>query len=331
MSRPRHPGLTTFVAGLLLTVANTVWAAQAEEAQRWLERMTNAVKTLNYQGTFVYNHQGRLETMRLIHRADEHGEQERLYSLTGVPREIIRDNEKVTCILPEDRAVRIDWRQSSNPFAEVIPADIEPLREHYRFELQGKGRVADRSGQVIAILPRDQYRYGYRLWIDTESGLLLRSDLLNETGETLEQLLFTRLETVDVIPDEWLQPAISGDNFVRYQLERDRLGPKPATSTWHAANPPGYELRAHRLQYLPGRAKQVEHLLFSDGLASVSVYIEQTDAEHAFSGVSRVGAVSAFGRWLEGTQFTVVGEVPVKTVERIGKSLRPMPDDERPQ
>ncbi|RFA28351.1 hypothetical protein CAI21_12275 [Alkalilimnicola ehrlichii] len=324
MSDKRRFALMGLLSGLLFSMAGVGWAAQAEEAQHLLERMTQAAKNLNYKGTFVYNHQGKLETMRLIHRADEDGVQERLYSLTGTPREIIRDNEKVTCILPEDQAVRIDWLQNGNPFSELMPADVAPLREHYEFSLQGQDRIADRVAKVVAILPRDEYRYGYRLWMDVDNGLLLRSDLLNESGETVEQLLFTELVVFDSIPDDWLKPGIAGDDFVLYQLERKENSSDTAKPGWQAAGlPPGFKLREHRLRQLSGRQGSVEHFLYSDGLATVSAYIENAAPEQAFTGVSRVGAVSAFGRWEEGVQLTVVGEVPARTVTRIGNSLNP--------
>ncbi len=322
MTNARYRPWAGLFAGLLLSAAGAAWAEQAEEAQRWLERMNQAVKTLNYRGTFVYSQQDRLETMRLIHRTGASGVQERLYSLTGAPREILRDNEKVTCIMPDDRAVRIDWRQSSNPFADVVPGDIVPLREHYRFELQGQARVAERATQVIGIMPRDDYRYGYRLWVDVDNGLLLRADLLNESGEVVEQLLFTELETFDSIPDDWLRPGISGDNFVRYQRDPAHKPAATAKIAWQATPPPGFELRAQRSRQLPGRSGQVGHLLFSDGLATVSVYIERADPEQSHTGGSHVGAVNAYGRWQDGVQFTVVGEVPARTVQHIADSMR---------
>jgi sigma-E factor negative regulatory protein RseB len=315
------------LAALLLAVGHAAVAGQADEAQRWLERMTQAVKNLNYKGTFVYSNEGRLESMRLIHRAEDGVEQERLYSLTGAAREIIRDNDKVTRILPRDRAIRIDWTQSSNPFADVLPSDLAPLRAHYRFELQGQGRVAERHARIVAILPLDEYRYGYRLWIDQENGLLLRSDLLSETGDVVEQLLFTRLEVFDSIPEEWLRPTISGDGYVQYQSERGRAVEDQGENEvqqWPSVElPPGFAVRAKRLYRRSGAEAPVEHLLISDGLANVSIYIESTKPEQAFSGGSRVGAVNAFGRWEQGVQFTVVGEVPAHTVAGIARSLQP--------
>ncbi len=329
MTKASQRAFAGLLAGLLFAVAAPALAEQSEEALRWLERMTEAVKSLNYKGTFVYNHEGKLETMRLIHRMDANGEQERLYSLTGAPREIIRDNEKVTCYLSDNGSVRVDWRQSRNPFAELLPSEIAPLSAHYRFELQGEGRVAERVAQIVAILPQDQYRYGYRLWIDSENGLLLRSDLLNERGEILEQLLFTRLEVFESIPDEWLQASLAGGSVISFErpnrhrsASSRRQGGEPG---WRATTlPPGFDLRWYQLRELPGSEELVEHLLFSDGLASVSVYIEPAHAERAFAGGSRVGAVNAFGRWEQGIQLTVVGEVPAGTVMRIGQALQPV-------
>lgn len=329
MSKWTSDVLTRVLAGLLLIVGSmAAWADEPEQAQRWLERMAESVNGLSYRGTFVYQHEGRMETMRLVRRTDGDDERERLYSLSGPPREILRDNEKVTCYLPSDGAVRVDWQQSSNPFADVLPDDIAPLTTHYRFELQGRERIAARDAEVVAVLPRDAFRYGYRLWIDVEHGLLLRSDLLNEQGEVLEQLVFTDLEVVENVPEEWLRPEIEADMIISFDRPDPRelhAEPGEGPPAWTVTElPPGFDLRSYRLRNLPGSPDLVEHLLFSDGLASVSVYIEAERAERAFAGGSRVGVVNAFGHWEDGTQFIVVGEVPAGTVSQIGRSLEPV-------
>lgn len=328
MSRWAFYALARTLTGLLLVVGSvTTWAAEPELAQKWLERMAESVNGLSYRGTFVYQHEGRLETMRLIRRTHGDDQRERLYALSGPAREIIRDNEKVTCYLPSDGAVRVDWQQSSNPFADVLPDDIALLTVHYRFELQGRERIAEREAQVVAVLPRDSFRYGYRLWMDVEHGLLLRSDLLNEQGDVLEQLVFTELEVVDNVPEQWLRPEIEADMIISFERPDPReLQAEPHEEpTWTVADlPPGFGLRSYRLRNLPGSSNPVEHLLYSDGLASVSVYIESERAERAFAGGSRVGVVNAFGHWEDGLQFIVVGEVPANTVTQIGRSLEPV-------
>jgi sigma-E factor negative regulatory protein RseB len=313
--------LRYLLVGLLMVLAQSALASG--EARQWLERVNEAARRLNYEGTFVYRHQGHLETLRIIHRADEHGETERLYSLTGSRREILRDNDKITSIFGDSRAVLVDRRQGANPLAAIVPKDVGGLSAHYRLEMLGDGRIADRGARQIGIVPRDDLRYGYRLWIDEESGLLLRSDLLDESGEPIEQVIFTELLTPASINPDALRPGISGEGFTWYQ-------PKPGTppvalpeDRW-AFNglPPGFELVLREVRMLPGSNGPVEHLVFSDGLASVSVYVETADADELFTGTSRMGAVNAYGRVLGEHQITAVGEVPAATARRIAESMQ---------
>ena len=298
-------------------------AAETDNARHWLDRLSKAVRERNYEGTFVYLHQGNIETLRIIHRADDDGEMERLYSLTGEPREIIRDNERVTCILPDDKAVMVDRRQLGNPLSNVVPGNTSRLDRSYRLELLGDDRIANREAKQVGITPQDRYRYGYRLWIDQESGLLLRADLVNEQGEPVEQLLFTELRMPEVIPTSALEPRISGEGFTWFQEPVDAKAESPANLQWQVPGiPEGFDLVLHEVRPLPGSDRPVEHLLYSDGLASVSIYIESAGEEAGFSGHSRMGALNAYGLELDGYQATVVGEVPAATVSRVGKSIR---------
>jgi len=300
--------------------------AQAQDdAQGWLERLGGAAKNVSYQGTFIYRHGGRIETMRIVHRGGPEGEAERLVALTGTPREIIRDERRVTCILPDDGSVVLDRRQLANPLAGRGPADAARLRRSYRVELEDRSRIAGRLAQEIVIKPHDRLRYGYRLWADQESGLLLRSDLLDERGEPIEQIMFTELRIVDSVPAEALQPQLAGEG-ITWQRE---TAPPPAVADGAAVSawvvddlPDGFELVLREVRHIADGGAPVEHLLYSDGLASVSIYIEKGAGRSNFDGRSRIGALHAYGRVVEGEQITVVGDVPAATVARIGASLR---------
>ena len=307
--------------GLLLVLAQS--AAGNDDARQWLERVNEAARQLNYEGTFVYLHQGHLETLRIIHRADEHGETERLYSLTGSRREILRDNDKITSIFGDSRAVLVDRREVANPLAAIVPKDVGGLSAHYRLEMLGDGRIADRSARQIGIVPRDDLRYGYRLWVDEQSGLLLRSDLLDEAGEPVEQVIFTELRTPATIDPDSLRPGITGEGFTWYQ---PKPGDAPDTlpeERWAFDGlPPGFGLVLREVRTLPGSHGPVEHLVFSDGMASVSVYVESANKDELFTGTSRMGAVNAYGRVLGDYQVTVVGEVPAATARGVAEAMQ---------
>lgn len=312
----------TLLFGLLGCLLHAAAVAGSDEAANWLKKVSEAAHTLNYEGVFVYQHQGGLEAMRIIHRVNENGISERLYSLTGTAREIVRDNENVTCILPDSRSVLVDRRSTNNPLTQLLPRDVNNLSRSYTLQMAGEGRVADRAAIKIGIVPQDHYRFGYRLWIDQQSGLLLQADVFDESGDPVEQLMFTELRTPAVISDAMLKPQMSTDGFT-WHREQPLPIAEGGASNWKYSNlPPGFELIIHELRRVPGSDKPVEHLLFSDGLASVSAYIEKTGFGEAFKGHSAMGAVRAYGRVLgETTQITVVGEVPAVTVERIAEAI----------
>ncbi len=312
-----------------LVVAQTALAAApGQGVEAWLERMGHALQTLNYQGTFVYFHDDTLETMRVIHKADKNGGVERLVSLNGSAREIIRDHDAVKCILPDSRSVLVEKRPlPAARFPSSIPnaADTKKLEGHYKFVDLGHGRIAGYECQVIGVRPRDGFRYGYRLWLDEKTAMLLRSDLVSERGRTVEQVMFTSLTMPKTIPDSELKPAVSGEGFVWHvQGEKEKPGPAETNVKWEVDKlPPGYHLTLDQVQHLAGAEHPVHHLIYSDGLASVSVFAEPlAPGKPVLRGVARMGAVNAFGRIVGKHHVTVVGEVPAATVRMIGESVR---------
>lgn len=297
----------------------------AGEAFDWLDRMSGAIRDLNYRGTFVYQHNGSLEAMQIVHRGGEDSRQ-RLFALSGAAREVIRDREGVTCILSDSKSVMVDRSLPRGPFA-ALPRDLERLSRHYRFSLDGIDRILRRPSQVVVIEPRDAYRYGYRFWLDREHALPLRSELVTAEGRPLEQVMFTRIEVLEHIEDAALQPALDGEQFTRHEGPApDREIPADSEMRWEFDwLPAGFELRGHNWHGMPVGGQRVEHWVFGDGLATVSVYIEAHDGTSppGLQGLSRMGAVSAMGRTLDGHHVTVVGEVPAETVERLAMGVRP--------
>jgi sigma-E factor negative regulatory protein RseB len=314
--------LRTLVLGSLCLLAPALASADAAEAQRWLERIPEAVRELNYEGTFVYSHGGDMEAMRIVHRG-EGGEAERLYALTGAGREIVRDDQKVTSILPDNRSVMVDRRQLSNPLSNVVSGNVPALTEIYSLEMLGDDRIANRSAKQIGVFPNDKLRYGYRLWVDEETGLLLRADLLDEQQEPVEQLMFIELTMPQSIPASALQPQTSGEGFTWHRSGGEAEAAPAKNSHWDISDlPKGFELVLHEKRALDEGKRSVEHLMYSDGLASLSVYIEKATPETSFTGHSRMGALNAYGRDVDKHQVTVVGEVPAATVRQVAESLR---------
>lgn len=289
--------------------------------------MTQAAQTLNYDATFVYVQGRQMEAMRIIHRADSSGERERLVSLSGVPREIIRDSTGVVCILPDRSSVFVEKQRVRKPFVGGAAVETEQLARHYDFLMVGRDRMAGQGARVIGIRPKDQYRYGYRLWLDEKNGMLLKSELISNDGAVIEQVMFTSLKLLDDVPASALEPSLGGEGFV-WHKETKESGPaaqeQEGDKNWEVTRrPDGFVLTLHERRGMQGSDTPVEHLMFTDGLASVSVFIEELEGnKQVLKGASRLGAVNAYGVVVAGHQVTVVGEVPQATVSLIGESVQ---------
>ena len=309
-------------------------AASASEAEQWLDKMVQAAHLLNYDGTFVYRTESQLESMRIIHRVEPDGSQrERLVSLSGAPWEVLRDGTQVTCILPSDRSVVVGKSRRRPFLSSPVFKTPEQRSQHYSFSIAGSDRVAGRPTEIVAVAPRDRYRYGFRLWVDHDTGLLLRSELIGERGMPLEQFVYTSVEVYQDIPDAWLEPGLSGSGFKWYQHgAAPRLGESSTPTSvsrgeWQVTwQPPGFVLSDQANDAVPKRQVSVERLVYTDGLSSFLVLIEPLEsAAEGQQGLSNMGAVHAFGRFLEGFQVTVLGEVPAVTVEKVSKSIQRNP------
>ena len=317
-----------FASLLAVVVPISAWAADAQlSAVEYIGKMGHALQTLNYHGSLVYINDGRVESMQLIHKSDGQGEFERLVHLSGEPREVIRNNDVVTCYLPDSQSVLVGQRRFNNHLFSKLTTNLEQFAPNYSFIKAGSNRVAGRNTHIIEINPKDPYRYGYRLWLEEASNLLLKSELVSSQGEVLEQMMFTQIEIVDYIPDEMLKPAVAGESFTWHGEEHKNANAQDIDRSWQVANmPSGFMISARYKQQMPNSKQPAEHVIISDGLASVSVYIEPFNAEsQSFVGASRMGAVNIFGSVQEDHQVTVVGEVPMTTVEMIAQSIRYSP------
>lgn len=321
----RYRNVARMAAYALLCYCSSLSAQPVENPQSWLKKMVHAARTLNYDGTFVYQSRNRTESMRIIHRNDVSGVRERLVSLTGVAREVLRDNGYVTCILPDNASVMTSPRRP--PAVNRSPLfEVASVPQFYALKMLGLDRVAGRVAERLELKPQDDFRYGMRLWIDRQSGLLLRNDLLHPAHGVLESVAYTSISMPEQISDELLKPGISGDGFRRITWpEREQaIAPSASEASWYVRwVPEGFALRRQGLQQRAGDEAAAEHLVYSDGLASVSVFIEALPADaNLLKGHSSMGAASAYGRMIGVHQVTVVGEVPAATVERIGLSVK---------
>jgi sigma-E factor negative regulatory protein RseB len=220
--------------------------------------------------------------------------------------------------------VIVEKRTDNNSLLAALPSYSESLEAHYSIEKIGKvAKTLGRKTQMIVVQPRDQYRYGYRLWLDQETAMPLKSQLSDRNGRVIEQILFAELNLRDRIPAAELKTAVAADGFRWLRQDPQPVRVAGATVGWSVIRlPAGFRLTTWRVQAIAGSSAPVRHLVFSDGLASVSVFIEPRGAQVTpMHGLARVGAAFAYSRDLDGHQVTAVGEVPAATVEAIAAGV----------
>ncbi len=313
-----------FIFSSLLQASDESSEADVKE---WLNRMVDAVHSKNYVGTFVYLHDNQLETLKVIHSITEAGEHERLVSLNGEAREVIRDQASITCISPDNRSVSIDNRMAGSSFRSVFSMDSEQLSRLYAFQMLGKARIADREAVAIAILPRDQLRYGYRIFIEKQHGLPLKTDMLGPSGEMISQIMFTHLDVVSdntgLQQQNRMQEVPGGEHFAWKTQPMTSYTAMDKPGEWLLTDlPEGFEITVVANRQGGSGQPEVKHLVLSDGLATLSVYIESDSDGMPFQGASQLGTVNAFGQQADGYLITAVGEVPAETVRQVATAVR---------
>jgi len=299
--------------------------AGAQTAGEWLQRMSDSLATLNYDGLFTHTAGQQSETMRIVHRVDGGRSMERLVSLDGSGREIVRTAEEVHFYMPDRRVVLVEPRTDDGSLLRALPAPGPKLDELYTLEVRKGSKLLGRDVKVLDIRPRDAYRYGYRLWLDEETAMPLRSEVVNGEGKAVEAMHFTRLEVRDRITPRELEPAVDATGY-QWVRAGKRGEPRAANAYWRPRKvPPGFRLVATRLQIVPGVPVPVQHLIFSDGFASVSVFIEPGTAKGPAPPESTsVGSSNAFSTQVRGHVVTAIGEVPAATVRDLATSVAPV-------
>ena len=313
----------------ILAAPHTVWSGQ--DAKAWLDKMADAVQSLNYEGTFIYARGDKMDTMHIVHGSDAQGIRERLTTLTGEKREVIRDRGVLTCVWPHKNAVTVEaTREREHGIPAVIPSRTQGLDEHYRLSVLGRGRIAGTVCRNLAIKPKDNLRYGHRLCVAEDSGMLLASMMLDASGQPIEKVMFTTLELREQIPDAHFAPTMIEADQVWYRAgprqQPFRLQPDPG---WRVERkPPGFEVTSVSKRVIAASPQPVQHMILTDGFASVSIFITRPMEPTAFfKGTTQSGALNAFARNLNGYQITVVGEMPAETVRMIGQSMAYTPSE----
>jgi len=306
-----------------ISISTTALAGDSQKARDWLERMTTSMSQMSYQGTFVYVRDGAVETMRITHVTDETGVRERLYSISGPHREVIRDRKGVRCVLQDAATVVEDQVVASSYFPELPLTIIDTGNSGYRLETGGEARIAGHTARRVTISPEDNYRYGYDFWLEEQTGLLLKWELFDAGHKPIAKLMFTDFVIGSSVNLSELESESRAEDFVEmetYRLEKTVVS--QSSPRWQPAKlPPGFHLASH--SHKTGTDGVYEHMVYSDGLAAVSVYVEQqgADAEVIKPGVSQLGTNNAYTRKQGSLQITVIGEVPAITVKAIANEV----------
>lgn len=290
--------------------------AYAGEAQDWLNRLSQAEQQQSFQGTFVYERNGSFSTHNIWHRVQAGKVRERLLQLDGSAQEVVRIDGKTQCV-----SGTLIAGLGNTPDGTARALDPQKLKNWYDLAVIGKSRVAGRQAVIVALTPKDQHRYGFELHLDRETGLPLKSLLLSDKGQLLERFQFTRLN-IGEPSDADLQASVEC-KAVAQDPDKAATVKTAWRSDWL---PPGFELTSNVARKDPDTKVQVSSLMYDDGLARFSVFLEPLNGATATDTRTQLGPTAAVSRRLTTPQgemmVTVVGEIPIGTAERIALSMR---------
>lgn len=315
---------------LIVVLFFTVVPAFADTGRQvdldWPQIIAFATHQTNYSGTFVYQHDGHMETARITHISDQRGEHEKLESLDGPRREFIRNNNEIWWYLGDRKAVQIERQYSGKSFPVLLPEQLSALNENYLIHTAEQARIAGFDTQAIVFQPKDTLRYTHKMWAHRDSGLLLKAVVLDERKQMVEQYTFIQLniggdmERAQVMPGQSATTLEQQSHFVT----PTEPSAQAATSDWKVVTVPiGFKKIMERHRLLHGKKTDVIHFVFSDGLAGISVFIETLGNNFDKKlGLSSRGAIHVYSKVKGDYLVTVVGEVPPRTVMQVADSVR---------
>ncbi|MDP9108911.1 MAG: MucB/RseB C-terminal domain-containing protein [Pseudomonadota bacterium] len=328
-----------FVVAVSSLIACSAFAAEGSdtpdelrEAQAWLHRIQVAAQKVNYSGTFVYQQANQVRTSRITHIVDGHNEIEKLEILDGKPREYIRNNDEITCYIPEARTLLIEKKIAQDVFPAILAANPTDLAQYYNVRRGQSARVAGYDSQELLLDPKDTLRYGYKLWAERATGLLLRAQTINESNQIVEQIAFTQVEIGNINRS---RVRASFLNTSGWRIENSVMTQSSGIN-WTVRNvPPGFK-KVRELKRLvsdlagqdpsapapntPAVEREVIQLVFSDGLAAISVFIEPGSRSRT-EGSMQQGAMNITGKRQGDFWLTIVGEVPAAAIRQVANSI----------
>lgn len=318
-------GRAWFFSLCFLLGAQGAWSEQSP--REYLDQMSHSFRELDYRGEFTYEYGSHMDSLRIVHGVRDGVEKERLVYLNGEPREVVRDGHHLSCIHPGDQIMRLGSAIATGPFARSFRSEHD-ISSYYALEFGERTRVAGRSALQIVVRPLDQYRYGFHLYLDQKTGLLLKSLTISPAGKILERFQFTRIEIGAKIDDSELRSvntdsagSAGSKQAYHYVLEGAAAGLQTARAGWL---PPGFAMTASNVHHETSHPVQLS--MYTDGFSTLTLVLEPAPANAApADGKARRGATVAYMRQLsvdgEPYLLTVVGEVPLVTAKKVAQNV----------
>jgi sigma-E factor negative regulatory protein RseB len=314
-----------FFLALLLSIGTARAGGSELDARDALTKMTKAMAELNYQGTVVFLKNGKLETMKYFHAVNKGMQQERLLSLNSPLREIVREADKVSSLFKTTQQIVVDHRPFGRSFLVDVPENLDAASAIYDFQWVGEENIALLPTYVIALEPKDDFRYGRKIWLERQQFLPLKVELYDLEGATLEQVVFTEFQVKDALPfvDVHFTQSVGAVTDVQHIHQLQAQSANQAAFVVGKL-PAGFKELFFTRRPMHNSKWPVEHLLLSDGFASVSVYVENNISPglRAEDRIHSMGAVNVFSKTVEDSLITVMGEVPAKTVKFIAEGIK---------
>ncbi len=315
--------LITVVVIAVIVFSGTQAGAGEEaggDARSWLEAARQAAVKLNYRGIVSYMKDSQIESLQVFHGFRNGLEQERLLSVNSPMREVIRTEDKVTCYYPDTKSMSVDIKPSRHSVLLDLPANLAELSRHYSFSLGDVEYVARRPARVVLIEPKDDLRFARRLWIDEETKLPLKFEWLDEHKQVVEQMVFNSFALEPSIPAEELAPSTQVDSA--WKVKQHEILPAESLIWTLDGVPDGFHMMSYTRLKRGSDNRAIAHILLSDGVSSVSIYIDQLTNESFQVRPKRIGAINTYTRKLDNYLITVMGEAPAKTIQAIANGIR---------
>jgi len=318
-----------WVVGLVLSVLSMASVAQSQPSSGTavdpivlLQRVADSAISLNYSGVFVYRNGDIEETSRITRSRLDGREVERIEVIEGSAREIIRSGTEVKCFLPAQNRLVVEQRSAALGLPVLSPAVLDDLQQHYVVRTGGLGRVAGNICQRLILEPRDALRYAHHLWVEPTTGLLLKTGTVNQQGRVLESFTFTQVTFGSQVSRQQLVPSAELQSGNVHRIHSSEV--RASDLKWGIENlPPGFRIQKMMVRRLtpPPSSHDVVHIVISDGLAAVSVFIEPEGDSKSNKVDQQSGAMSMYSRQIGEFRALVMGEVPLVTARLIADSI----------